>query len=94
MFLVQRLGERRFDPQVWRQVGVRLLDSSDGCLRKVAQSTRGAASLRVAVLDPRHVQQLLGHLSRHDARPARSGDQLHRHGATLAANLATRKRIC
>merc|ERR1712012_1306002 len=79
-FLVRRLGEASFLPQIRGQVGVGL--------GEVTQGGGGTASLRVAILDTSHVQQLLGDTSGDDSSTARSWDQTHNGAATFACNFA------
>lgn len=85
-----RLGELSDWPQVGRQVGVGLLDGLEGGLSKVAQRTGGTGGRGVAILNARHVQQLLGHGSRNDASTTWSGDQSDQNGTTLAGHLKIR----
>jgi len=87
-FLVRRLGEASFLPQIRGQVGVGLGDGSICGLGEVTQSGGGTASLRVAILDTSHVQQLLGDTSGDDSSTARSWDQTHNGAATFACNFA------
>merc|ERR1711931_527146 len=75
-FLVRRLGEASFLPQIRGQVGVGLGDGSICGLGEVAQSGGGTTSLRVAILDTSHVQQLLGDTSGDDSSTARSWNQV------------------
>ena len=53
-----------------------------------AEGTGGAAGGGVAVVDPRHLQQLLGDGGRDDAGTAGGGDEAHPDGAALAGHLA------
>merc|ERR1719492_619277 len=86
--LVRRLLEDGLLPQVWCQVGVCGSHGSVGGLSEVAQSVGGSPGAGVAVLNTRHLQQLLGHGGRHDASTAGCGDQSHPDGAALAGDLA------
>ena len=86
--LVWRLLEDGLLPQVWCQVGVCGSHGGVGGLSEVAQSAGGSPGAGVAVLNTRHLQQLLGHGGRHDASTAGCGDQSHPHGAALAGDLA------
>ena len=86
--LVRRLLEDGLLPQVWCQVGVCGSHGSVSGLSEVAQSAGGSPGAGVAVLNTRHLQQLLGHGGRHDASTAGCGDQSHPHGAALAGDLA------
>jgi len=86
--LVGRFRESGFLPQIRRQVRVGLGDGGVSRLGKVAQCRGGTASLRVAVLDTSHVEQLLGHTSGDDTSSARSGNQTHNGATALACNFA------
>merc|ERR1719481_1823505 len=82
-----RLLEHCLLPQVGGQVGVGLGNSCVGGLGKVTKSSCGACGRCVAVLDTRHLKQLLGHGGGHDASTTGGGDQSHPDGATLASHL-------
>merc|ERR1711921_3860 len=86
--LVGRFRESGFLPQIRRQVRVGLGDGGVSRLGKVAQCRGGTASLRVAVLDTSHVEQLLGHTSGDDTSSARSGNQTHNGATALACHFA------
>merc|ERR550525_2113966 len=86
--LVGRLLEDGLLPQVWCQVGVCGSHGGVGGLSEVAESAGGSPGAGVAVLNTRHLQQLLGHGGRHDASTAGCRDQSHPHGAALAGDLA------
>merc|ERR1719192_1981632 len=86
--LVGRLLEDGLLPQVGGRVGVSGGHGGVGRLGEVAEGAGGAAGGGVAVVDPRHLQQLLGDGGRDDAGTAGGGDETHPDGAALAGHLA------
>ena len=86
--LVGRLLEDGLLPQVEGQVGVNSGHGGVGRLGEVAEGAGGAAGGGVAVVDTRHLQQLLGDGGRDDAGAAGGGDEAHPDGAALAGHLA------
>ena len=86
--LVGRLLEDGLLPQVGGQVGVSGGHGGVGRLGEVAEGTGGAAGGGVAVVDTRHLQQLLGDGGGDDASSPGGGDQPHPDGAALAGDLA------
>merc|ERR1719153_82564 len=87
-FLIRRLRESSFLPQVRRQIGISLRNGCVSSLREVTQGRRGTASLRVAVLDTSHVKQLLRDTSGDDPGTARRWNQAHDSAAAFSRHFA------
>jgi len=87
-FLIRRLRESSFLPQVRRQIGISLRNGCVSSLREVTQGRRGTASLRVAVFDTSHVKQLLRDTSGDDPGTARRWNQAHDSAAAFSRHFA------
>lgn len=94
ILLVRRLVQRHLLPQIRRQVRVGLCDRGVRRLGEIAERAGRAPGRGVAVLDAGHVQQLLGHGGRDDARTAGGGDQPDgdRTALTRDLNRSTKRR--
>lgn len=87
-FLVGRLGEDGFFPQVRGQVGVRLGDGGVGRFSEVTQSSGASPGRSVTIFDTGHHQQLLGNGGGNDSGTSRSGNQTDPNGSALSGHLA------
>ena len=87
-FLVGRLLEHSFLPQIWSQIGVGGSNSGVCSLGKVAQCTSGSSGRCVTIINTSHLEQLLRNWSRHNTSTTGGGDQSHPDGATLSSHLA------
>lgn len=85
--LVGGLVEGLVLPEVGGQVRVRALDGRVGSLGEVAKGGGLSNGGGVAVLNARHLEELLGDGGGDDARSTRGGDQAHEDGTALAGNL-------
>lgn len=87
-FLVRRLSQGLFLPQIWCQVRIGLSDRGVSSLSKITERASGASSRGITVLDTSHLEQLLGNRRGDDTGTARRRNQAHLHRPTLASDLA------
>merc|ERR1719460_1173185 len=87
MLLEGSLGELGLAPQVGREETVRVGDGVEGGARKVAFGLGVALRGRVAVLDARHLQNLLRRWRGHNAGTPRRRHEANANGAALARKL-------
>ena len=80
-------GEGGRGPQVGGQEPVRLGDGVEARLHEVAQGARVTGGGRVAIVEARHGQDLLGGRRRHEAGTTGRRHQAHAHAAALAREL-------
>ena len=85
--LVRRLCEDSFLPQIGGQIGVCLRNGSIGGLGEIAQSSSGATSGSVAILNTSHLQEFLGDWSRDDASSSGGRNKPHPNGPTFSSDL-------
>ena len=86
-FLVWRLGENSFLPEVWCQVGVSCCNGSVRGFGEVTKGASRASSRCVAIFNTSHLQKLLWYWSRYNASTTGSWNQSYPNGTTLTGNL-------
>lgn len=87
VFLIRRLSQSLFFPQIGRKIRVRLGDRSISRLGKITECTSGSPGWGVTILDTGHLKQLLGNWSGHDAGTSGRRYQANLHGTAFAGHL-------
>jgi hypothetical protein len=82
-----QLAQINFIPQIRGQITIGILDSTEGSLDKVTQSSGLTTRAGKHIQDTSHVQQLLGDGSSDDTSTTGSGHQTYRHRTTLTSDL-------